>query len=84
MSRASITGFVIGAALPVGWDVYVIAHDEWVNHTSMSLGSEVGYCGLGYLSACLAILIAGPVCGAIGAAILSSFNASKQIRDECS
>ncbi len=65
-ARAALTGFVIGAVLPVGYGVYgKLQHYAYV----ASLGPDQGACGMGAVSALGMIFVVGPFCGAIGSVL---------------
>jgi len=64
-ARWAVAGFLLGAALPVGYGIYGL--QQHVVYTA-SLAPGEGACGMGALAAAMMICVVGPFCGAIGAA----------------
>jgi len=67
MKLATLVGFSLGAAIPVAWGSYGIAHD--IAYREAHPGD--GYCGMGLLLAECSILVGGPVCGAVEATVVT-------------
>lgn len=72
MSRPTIFGFVVGAALPVAYGVYIVIHETAHRAT---LGPGEGACGLGMCLAYSLIFIVGPVCGTVVATAVAAGSA---------
>lgn len=66
--RASLVGFLAGAALPEAAGIYLLAHDIAYN-ASLPLGPNEARCGMPALGAWAMVLFVGPLSGIAGATI---------------
>jgi hypothetical protein len=64
---SAMTGFMLGAAVPLIWGVW-LWHD-FAAHTAEPLPPGVGHCGMPALGAMFLILFGWPFGGAIGAVL---------------
>lgn len=71
MRRATLIGFLVGAALSVAWGIEGVAHELAYRSSHPS----EGFCGMGMMGALLAIFIGGPVCGSLVAGVTATVTA---------